>query len=129
MFSVCRNLYNSLYTITTGCMIFEIRVHMEDSQDSITLTTFRKANLCYLLYALLESLFRLNMPSQMLALVKLHWGLKTAEVWSTSSVTDICRCGPQTADILPRKKQTAPKIHHWTLLEIWKIAFFTNVGK
>ncbi|KAF5791518.1 hypothetical protein HanRHA438_Chr09g0407541 [Helianthus annuus] len=99
---------------------------MEDSQYSFTLTTLRKANLmllCYLLYALLlESLFRLNMPSQLLALVKLHWGLKqfaevkkqtvlflqTAEVWSTSSATDVCRCGPQTADILPLKKQASP---------------------
>ncbi|MFS7950659.1 hypothetical protein Hanom_Chr07g00585781 [Helianthus anomalus] len=49
---------------------------MEDSQYSFTLTTFRKANLCYMLYALMESLFRLNMPSQLLTLVKLHWGLK-----------------------------------------------------
>ncbi|MFS7954507.1 hypothetical protein Hanom_Chr07g00631291 [Helianthus anomalus] len=36
--------------------------------------------------------------------------LKTAEVWSTSSSTDVCRCGPQTAGILPLKKQTAPKL-------------------
>ncbi|KAF5799479.1 hypothetical protein HanXRQr2_Chr07g0304971 [Helianthus annuus] len=34
--------------------------------------------------------------------------LQTAEVWSTSSATDVCRCGPQTADVLPLKKQTAP---------------------
>ncbi|MFS7939731.1 hypothetical protein Hanom_Chr05g00455361 [Helianthus anomalus] len=34
--------------------------------------------------------------------------LQTAEVWSTSSATDVCRCGPQTADILPLKKQTTP---------------------
>ncbi|KAJ0447673.1 hypothetical protein HanRHA438_Chr17g0814761 [Helianthus annuus] len=35
--------------------------------------------------------------------------LQTAEVWSTSSATEVCRCGPQTADILPLKKQTAPE--------------------
>ncbi|MFS7942296.1 hypothetical protein Hanom_Chr06g00486711 [Helianthus anomalus] len=35
--------------------------------------------------------------------------LQTAEVWSTSSAADVCRCGPQTADVLPLKKQTAPK--------------------
>ncbi|MFS7981402.1 hypothetical protein Hanom_Chr10g00950511 [Helianthus anomalus] len=34
--------------------------------------------------------------------------LQTTEVWSTSSSTDVCGCGPQTADILPLKKQTAP---------------------
>ncbi|KAJ0526125.1 hypothetical protein HanHA300_Chr09g0319761 [Helianthus annuus] len=35
--------------------------------------------------------------------------VQTAEVWSTSSAADVCRCGPQTADILHLKKQTAPK--------------------
>ncbi|MFS7901200.1 hypothetical protein Hanom_Chr00s178389g01831221 [Helianthus anomalus] len=35
--------------------------------------------------------------------------LQTAEVWSTSSAADVCRCGPQTADVLPLKKQTTPK--------------------
>ncbi|MFS8025818.1 hypothetical protein Hanom_Chr16g01479581 [Helianthus anomalus] len=30
--------------------------------------------------------------------------LQTAEVWSTSSATDICRCGPHNADVLPLKK-------------------------
>ncbi|KAJ0545821.1 putative small GTPase, P-loop containing nucleoside triphosphate hydrolase [Helianthus annuus] len=30
--------------------------------------------------------------------------LQTAEVWSTSSATDVCRCGPQTADVLPLEK-------------------------
>ncbi|KAM0021793.1 hypothetical protein Hdeb2414_s0024g00654861 [Helianthus debilis subsp. tardiflorus] len=34
--------------------------------------------------------------------------LQTAEVFSTSSATDVCRCSPQTADVLPLKKQTAP---------------------
>ncbi|MFS7987110.1 hypothetical protein Hanom_Chr11g01018521 [Helianthus anomalus] len=34
--------------------------------------------------------------------------LKTVEVWSTSSAVYIC--GAQTADILPLKKQTSPKI-------------------
>ncbi|MFS7905972.1 hypothetical protein Hanom_Chr01g00053931 [Helianthus anomalus] len=33
---------------------------------------------------------------------------QTAEVWSTSSGADVCRYGPQTVDILPLKKQTAP---------------------
>ncbi|MFS7908534.1 hypothetical protein Hanom_Chr01g00084301 [Helianthus anomalus] len=32
--------------------------------------------------------------------------LQTAEIWSTSSATDVCRCGPQTADVLTLKKQT-----------------------
>ncbi|KAK1429658.1 hypothetical protein QVD17_11872 [Tagetes erecta] len=35
-------------------------------------------------------------------------GVETAEVWSTSSSVDVCRCGPQTADIFLQKKQTAP---------------------
>ncbi|KAK1421378.1 hypothetical protein QVD17_23670 [Tagetes erecta] len=34
---------------------------------------------------------------------------KTADVWSTSSSADVCRCDPQTADIFLQKKQTAPK--------------------
>ncbi|KAJ0561956.1 putative hpcH/HpaI aldolase/citrate lyase domain, pyruvate kinase-like domain superfamily [Helianthus annuus] len=34
---------------------------------------------------------------------------QTAEVWSTSSRADVCRCGPQTADLLHLKKQTPPK--------------------
>ncbi|MFS7922221.1 hypothetical protein Hanom_Chr03g00246401 [Helianthus anomalus] len=36
--------------------------------------------------------------------------LQTAEVWSTSSSTNVCICGPQTADILPLKKQTSPNL-------------------
>ncbi|MFS7928653.1 hypothetical protein Hanom_Chr04g00323251 [Helianthus anomalus] len=35
--------------------------------------------------------------------------LQTTEVWSTSSAIDVCRCGLQTADVLPLKKQTTPK--------------------
>ncbi|KAL4572946.1 hypothetical protein LXL04_019735 [Taraxacum kok-saghyz] len=35
--------------------------------------------------------------------------LQTADVWSTSSAAEACRCGPQTADVLASKKQTAPK--------------------
>ncbi|MFS8000705.1 hypothetical protein Hanom_Chr12g01181491 [Helianthus anomalus] len=35
--------------------------------------------------------------------------LQTAEVWSTSSAIEVCRCGLQTADVLPLKKQRAPK--------------------
>ena len=35
--------------------------------------------------------------------------LQTADVWSTSSAAEACRCGPQTADILTLEKQTAPK--------------------
>ncbi|MFS7927569.1 hypothetical protein Hanom_Chr04g00310701 [Helianthus anomalus] len=35
--------------------------------------------------------------------------LQTVEVWSTSSATDVCRCGPHTLDVLPlKKKQTTP---------------------
>ncbi|KAL4587282.1 hypothetical protein LXL04_000150 [Taraxacum kok-saghyz] len=34
--------------------------------------------------------------------------LQTADVWSTSSAAEACRCGPQTADVLSSKKQTAP---------------------
>ncbi|KAJ0857160.1 hypothetical protein HanRHA438_Chr13g0586831 [Helianthus annuus] len=33
--------------------------------------------------------------------------LQTTEVWSTSSAKDVCRCGPQTADISPLKKQNS----------------------
>ncbi|MFS8023870.1 hypothetical protein Hanom_Chr16g01456581 [Helianthus anomalus] len=36
--------------------------------------------------------------------------LQTAEIWSTFSATDVCRCGPQTADVLPLKKQTTPQL-------------------
>ncbi|KAL4565705.1 hypothetical protein LXL04_029808 [Taraxacum kok-saghyz] len=32
--------------------------------------------------------------------------LQTADVWSTSSAVEGCRCGPQTADVLTSKKQT-----------------------
>ncbi|KAL4577227.1 hypothetical protein LXL04_013332 [Taraxacum kok-saghyz] len=35
----------------------------------------------------------------------------TADFWSTSSAADVCRCGPQTADVLTLKKQTAPKAY------------------
>ncbi|MFS7962908.1 hypothetical protein Hanom_Chr08g00732001 [Helianthus anomalus] len=34
--------------------------------------------------------------------------LQTADLWSTSSPADVCRCGPQTADLLDLKKQTPP---------------------
>ncbi|KAL4582869.1 hypothetical protein LXL04_007430 [Taraxacum kok-saghyz] len=34
--------------------------------------------------------------------------LQTADVWSTSSAAEACRCGPQTADVLVSKKQTPP---------------------
>ncbi|KAL4572603.1 hypothetical protein LXL04_019383 [Taraxacum kok-saghyz] len=33
--------------------------------------------------------------------------LQTADVWSTSSTAEDCRCGPQTADVLTSEKQTA----------------------
>ncbi|KAJ0442589.1 hypothetical protein HanIR_Chr16g0811101 [Helianthus annuus] len=33
-----------------------------------------------------------------------HFFLQTVEVWSNSSSTDVCRCGPQTS----LKKQTTP---------------------
>ncbi|MFS8022844.1 hypothetical protein Hanom_Chr16g01444321 [Helianthus anomalus] len=36
------------------------------------------------------------------------FSLQTADLWSTSSSADACRCGPQTADFFPQKKQTAP---------------------
>ncbi|MFS8015142.1 hypothetical protein Hanom_Chr15g01352871 [Helianthus anomalus] len=39
----------------------------------------------------------------------IHCDKMTEEVWSTSFAADVCRCGSQTADILPLKKQTAPK--------------------
>ncbi|KAL4567350.1 hypothetical protein LXL04_022933 [Taraxacum kok-saghyz] len=35
--------------------------------------------------------------------------LQTADVWSTSSAAEGCRCGPQTADVLTSKKQTTPR--------------------
>ncbi|KAJ0454142.1 putative cysteine desulfurase [Helianthus annuus] len=37
------------------------------------------------------------------------FSLQTADIWSTSSPADACRCGLQTADLFPQKKQTAPK--------------------
>ncbi|KAL4555382.1 hypothetical protein LXL04_038000 [Taraxacum kok-saghyz] len=35
--------------------------------------------------------------------------LQTADVWTTSSSAELCRYGPQTADVLPLEKQTEPK--------------------
>ncbi|MFS7926792.1 hypothetical protein Hanom_Chr04g00301301 [Helianthus anomalus] len=35
--------------------------------------------------------------------------LATADLWSTLSPADACRCGPQTTDLLHLKKQTPPK--------------------
>ncbi|KAL4574410.1 hypothetical protein LXL04_021240 [Taraxacum kok-saghyz] len=35
--------------------------------------------------------------------------VQTADVWTTSSPAELCRCGPQTADVLTLKKQTEPK--------------------
>ncbi|MFS7960986.1 hypothetical protein Hanom_Chr08g00709511 [Helianthus anomalus] len=37
--------------------------------------------------------------------------LQTADIWSSTSTsaTDVCRCGPRTADVFPQKKQTTPK--------------------
>ncbi|MFS7995853.1 hypothetical protein Hanom_Chr12g01122941 [Helianthus anomalus] len=32
--------------------------------------------------------------------------LQTVGVWSTSSATDVCRCGPPNADVLPLKNST-----------------------
>ncbi|MFS7914673.1 hypothetical protein Hanom_Chr02g00156311 [Helianthus anomalus] len=32
--------------------------------------------------------------------------LHSADIWSTSSRADVCRCSPQTADLLHLKKQT-----------------------
>ncbi|MFS8005530.1 hypothetical protein Hanom_Chr13g01238381 [Helianthus anomalus] len=56
--------------------------------------------------------FKLNKISlfQQLAEVKKQsvFFLQTTEVWSTSSAADVCRCGPQTVDVLPLKKQTTP---------------------
>ncbi|KAL4579406.1 hypothetical protein LXL04_015551 [Taraxacum kok-saghyz] len=34
--------------------------------------------------------------------------LQTADIWSTSSAAEGCKCGPQTADVLASKKQTTP---------------------
>ncbi|MFS7959097.1 hypothetical protein Hanom_Chr08g00686641 [Helianthus anomalus] len=36
------------------------------------------------------------------------FSLQTADLWSTSSPADACRCGPQTAELLHLKKQTPP---------------------
>ncbi|MFS7970174.1 hypothetical protein Hanom_Chr09g00817921 [Helianthus anomalus] len=35
--------------------------------------------------------------------------LHSTDIWYTSSRADVCSCGPQTADLLHLKKQTAPK--------------------
>ncbi|MFS8008243.1 hypothetical protein Hanom_Chr14g01270401 [Helianthus anomalus] len=35
--------------------------------------------------------------------------LHSADIWSTSSRAHVCKCGPQTADLLHLKKQTPPK--------------------
>ncbi|MFS7888728.1 hypothetical protein Hanom_Chr00s000001g01598511 [Helianthus anomalus] len=34
--------------------------------------------------------------------------LQSADIWSTSSRAYVCRCDPQTADLLHLKKQTPP---------------------
>ncbi|MFS7896095.1 hypothetical protein Hanom_Chr00s004050g01718751 [Helianthus anomalus] len=48
--------------------------------------------------------------------------LQTAEVWSIFYSTNVCRCGPQTADTLPLKKQTAPKFY--IFLESHKSSYY-----
>ncbi|KAL4557739.1 hypothetical protein LXL04_035927 [Taraxacum kok-saghyz] len=53
--------------------------------------------------------------------------LQTADVWSTSSAAEGCRCGPQTADVLTSKKQTAPKfIETKGLFVFWPEALLTT---
>ncbi|MFS7900819.1 hypothetical protein Hanom_Chr00s142023g01819361 [Helianthus anomalus] len=49
------------------------------------------------------------------------FSLQTADIWSTSFSADACRCGPQTADLFPQKKQTAPKRY----ISPFKIFFFS----
>ncbi|KAL4568476.1 hypothetical protein LXL04_024089 [Taraxacum kok-saghyz] len=53
--------------------------------------------------------------------------LQTADVWSTSSAAEACRCGPQTADVLASKKQTPP-LYNFLLLTALNI-FYTNFGQ
>ncbi|MFS7978794.1 hypothetical protein Hanom_Chr10g00919621 [Helianthus anomalus] len=36
------------------------------------------------------------------------FSLQTADLWSTSSPADACRCGLQTTDLLTLQKQTTP---------------------
>ncbi|MFS7939021.1 hypothetical protein Hanom_Chr05g00446761 [Helianthus anomalus] len=66
--------------------------------DKLSSFTFNKSVFLYF------SLF------QQLAEVKKQtvFFLQTVEVWSSSTATDACRCGPRTADVLPLKKQTTP---------------------
>ncbi|MFS7913486.1 hypothetical protein Hanom_Chr02g00142341 [Helianthus anomalus] len=67
---------------------------------------------------MLRNSFKLNKISlfQQLTEVKKQtvFFLQTAEIWFTSSAADVCRCGPQTADVLPMKKQKAPKQRMYT---------------
>ncbi|KAL4589928.1 hypothetical protein LXL04_002840 [Taraxacum kok-saghyz] len=44
--------------------------------------------------------------------------LQTANVWSTTSVAVLCRCGPQTAAVLTSKKQTETKSKKEVSLQI-----------
>ncbi|KAL4564271.1 hypothetical protein LXL04_028330 [Taraxacum kok-saghyz] len=53
---------------------------------------------------LLNNLFSANIKKQTV------FFLQTADVYSTSSAAEGCRCGPQTADVLASKKQIAPKV-------------------
>ncbi|KAL4585851.1 hypothetical protein LXL04_010477 [Taraxacum kok-saghyz] len=52
--------------------------------------------------------------------------LQTADVWSTSSSAEVCRYGPQTADVLPLKKQTEPKTQREGKYRKWKQRFNFN---
>ncbi|KAJ0507829.1 hypothetical protein HanIR_Chr11g0510551 [Helianthus annuus] len=54
--------------------------------------------------------------------------LQTVEVWSTSSGSDVCRCSPQTADILPLKKQTAPNYTFLNMYIFYSDEIYKNVN-
>ncbi|MFS7980951.1 hypothetical protein Hanom_Chr10g00945181 [Helianthus anomalus] len=64
--------------------------------------SFKFNKLVYLYFSLFQQLVEVKNQTVFF--------LQTAELWSTSCITDVCRYGPQTADVLPLKKQT-PKTY------------------
>ncbi|MFS7980950.1 hypothetical protein Hanom_Chr10g00945171 [Helianthus anomalus] len=65
--------------------------------------SFKFNKLVYLYFSLFQQLVEVRNQTVFF--------LQTAELWSTSCTTDVCRYGPQTTDVLSLKKQTTPKTY------------------
>ncbi|MFS7961156.1 hypothetical protein Hanom_Chr08g00711491 [Helianthus anomalus] len=80
------------------CLKFEIIIQILNDKD---------VNFWCCLWDFFGVFFLLILDHSLVAEVKKQtvFFLLTAEVWSTSSATDVCRCGPQTADVLHLKNK------------------------